>query len=350
MSARSCFRWRQPPTIPPRRYALAIAVGLIMVFAAVMARWTTSASRATVHSPRDFAAPDQLGLLRSGGDASAGPPRGLIVRVEVDGRPVARFAIEKYRAAGRLDVKRLHAAVIRWLPRSATLREGAATITYRYQRQRTARRVVLAADAGGSVALARVAIASRIAAPIIRQTMRNDCESAALSALLRSVGVAVSQTRLQRQLSRSGPLDPQARGRITVWGDPDRGFVGRPDGGGAAGGFGVYEPPIVALAKRHGVQLAELTGASPTAVYRRLLAGRAVMAWVGLGNGPYGKWRSPAGRRIRVNFNEHAVVLRGVAADGSIFVANPLRGTAETWTPEKFVARWTLLGRRALST
>ena len=53
------------------------------------------------------------------------------------------------------------------------------------------------------------------------------------------------------------------------------------------------------------------------------------MAWVGLSDGPYGRWRSPRGRTIQVNFGEHTVVLKGIRADGSIRVVNPLEGTRE---------------------
>ncbi len=135
-----------------------------------------------------------------------------------------------------------------------------------------------------------------------------------------------------------------------MWGDPELGFVGRPDGGGTAGGFGVYPGPVAAVAKRNGRALSDLTRASPKRVYRRLLEGRAVMAWVGLSEGPYDTWRSPRGRSVRVNFGEHTVVLAGIRRDGSLRVVNPLQGTAEVWSRAKFEAMWALLGRRALST
>lgn len=149
--------------------------------------------------------------------------------------------------------------------------------------------------------------------------------------------------------ARSGPPDPITTGASTVWGDPDRGFVGRVDGGGTAGGFGVYPRPVVAAARRLRVKLTNLTGAAPEAIYRRLLSGRAVIAWVGLGDGPYDTWQTPAGKTITVNLNEHTVVLRGINQDGTISVSNPLHGTAETWSRQQFEAMWQLLGRRALT-
>jgi len=194
----------------------------------------------------------------------------------------------------------------------------------------------------------RAPIESAIAAPVLRQQLRNDCESAALSILMAATGRRVSQVRIQQLLPASGPLDPRGVGAERVWGDPDLGFVGRPDGGGVAGGFGVYPRPIIGVARRLGTQLDDLTGSSPQTLYARLLAGRPVIAWVGLSAGPYGSWRSPDGRVINVNFGEHTVVLRGVNRDGSLSVSNPLRGTAETWTRAQFASMWQLLDRRAV--
>jgi uncharacterized protein YvpB len=131
------------------------------------------------------------------------------------------------------------------------------------------------------------------------------------------------------------------------WGDPERGFVGRPAGGGSAGGFGVYEPPIRAVAARYGVHLLDLHDHSLTAVRSALLAGHPVLAWVGLASGPFLSWLTPSDRRITVNLNEHAVTLVG-AGPGFVLADNPLTGRREHWSDELFSYRWKLLGRRAL--
>lgn len=116
-----------------------------------------------------------------------------------------------------------------------------------------------------------------------------------------------------------------------------------------AGGFGVYQRPIATVARRYGRTLEDLTASSATRIYNRLLRGRAVMAWVGLSDGLYGEWRTPQGRQVRVNFGEHTVVLVGLRADGMLRVVNPLEGSAELWSKDKFEGMWALLGRRALA-
>jgi uncharacterized protein YvpB len=107
---------------------------------------------------------------------------------------------------------------------------------------------------------------------------------------------------------------------------------------------------VAALARQYGVQLRDLTGKRPAAVYRQLQLGRPVMVWVGLQDGPYGHWRTPAGRSVEVNFGEHAVVLTGIRMrDHLLSVANPLEGTADRWTRQEFEVMWKRLRRRALA-
>lgn len=191
---------------------------------------------------------------------------------------------------------------------------------------------------------------SAIAIRPVRQVLHNDCEATALSMLLSDAGIHVGQLTLQGQLPINGPLDPEpvAGSELFRWGDPEDGFVGRPDGGGPEGGFGVYEPPIRALAARYRVRLVDLHGKSLALLRATLLAGRPVQAWVGLADGPFVSWLTPLGHEITVNLNEHAVTLVGAGA-GYILVDNPLSGRRERWSNALFSARWKLLGRRALA-
>jgi uncharacterized protein YvpB len=199
------------------------------------------------------------------------------------------------------------------------------------------------------VDLPLVPLRTSIALRPVRQVLHNDCEATALSMLLAAAGVRAGQLKLQDRLSQSGPRDPEPVVGSTLfrWGDPERGFVGRPAGGGTEGGFGVYEPPIRALAARFGVHLLDLHGRSLGAVRSAVLAGHPVLAWVGLAAGPYLSWLTPSGREITVNLNEHAVTLVG-AGPGYVQVNNPLTGQRERWSDALFSYRWKLLGRRAL--
>lgn len=185
--------------------------------------------------------------------------------------------------------------------------------------------------------------------PIVRQRLRNNCETAALSMLLAAAGKPVGQLVLQRALPKSGPLDPIVAADGTwTWGDPDLGFVGRGPGGGTAGGFGVYQGPIRRLAASYGVRLDDVSRKPLQTILERLRRGRPVMTWVALSEGPYTRWTTPAGKRIGVNFGEHTVVLTGVRGD-VVRVNDPLEGVKTEWPLAVFVKKWELLGRRALA-
>jgi uncharacterized protein YvpB len=267
------------------------------------------------------------------------------VRVGAEGRELAERPASSLVELGAGETRE-------WLsriPAARHIRRGRARITletgYRLL-ERDVRRA--AAAGGGTVRLPTRAVASSIRLPVVKQALRNNCETAALSMLLAAAGRPGDQLELQRSLQRSGPLDPRQEDDGLVWGDPDRGFVGRPDGGGTAGGYGVYPAPVRELARRRGVALDDLSGVSSAVVYRRLLGGRPVMAWIGLSDGPYRTWRSPEGRTITGNFGEHTVVLTGIRRE-RLSVNEPLSGRRQTWTRSEFEQLWERLGRRALA-
>ena len=283
---------------------------------------------------------------RAQDDAAEAPDE---VVLTAGGREMARIDASRFRAGDELESAALANAARRRLPRTQIVREGRARLTFELDRNAAARAVAALEDGRGTVEVPRRAVTSNITAPIVKQRLRNNCESAALSALLATAGIRKDQLDLQREFPRSGSLDPEGSGAAMVWGDPERGYVGRPEGGGVAGGFGVYQRPVAATAARNGKRLQDISGSSPAVVYRMLLEGRPVMAWVGLQDGSYGTWRSPEGRDIRVNFGEHTVVLFGIRRDGALRVMNPLSGAREVWTKEIFETLWARLDRRALA-
>jgi uncharacterized protein YvpB len=272
-----------------------------------------------------------------------------MIRVADGSRAEAQIPLASFVVDGSPSIPRLERALSARLASVVVRRRGRATLTWRLDARATARRVAASAGRLDTVQAVRSVAAAEVSAPVVAQAQRNSCESAALSILMASLGRPVDQARLQAAFPTSGPLDPVGTGLARQWGDPDRGYVGRPDGGGVAGGFGVYPGPVRATAARYGVRLRELRGGRVGDVVGHLYHGHAVMAWIGLSDGPYGTWTTPEGRTVRVNFGEHTVVLFGVREDGSLRVANPLKGTDETWPSDRFVALWDRLGRRALT-
>jgi uncharacterized protein YvpB len=264
-------------------------------------------------------------------------------------RPQQPGPLAVYAAGKRVGVVRPGRRRIR-LPARIVIRRGRARMSDAIPPARARRSVDRALAAHATrVDVPVVPLWSTIALRPVRQVLHNDCEATSLSMLLAAAGIHAGQLELQARLPRSGPLDPEpvAGSSLFRWGDPERGFVGRADGSGPQGGFGVYEPPVRALATRYAVHLVDLHGRNVAAVRAAVLAGHPVLAWVGLADGPFLSWLTPAGHRITVNLAEHAVVLVG-AGPGYVLVNNPLTGVRERWSATLFSYRWRLLGRRAL--
>ncbi len=281
----------------------------------------------------------------AGGTSTPPAAAPSFVRVELGGSTLARARVSELRRPGAV------AALLKSVPATRTAHGPTAAITYSVDRTAASEAVEGAMRrGGGTVKIAERPVASSIRVPLIKQVLQNDCEATALAMVLAYSGHKVGQLTLQRQVAHSPPLDPTVNaGGSEVWGDPSEGFVGRADGGGPAGGFGVYEGPVRALARRHGVALRDLTGSKPGAVYASLLEGRPVIAWVALSNGPFATWSSPAGATVRVNYGEHALVLTGVDRE-TVRINDPLSGMRLTWPKSQFEQMWAGLGSRALST
>jgi uncharacterized protein YvpB len=265
-------------------------------------------------------------------------------------RTLASFDLTRFMGARGLRHARLRRAVARAIPKEAVTYVHRARVTLAYDRAAALRAAAHATRTGATVTIGARPLAATIPTRVVKQRLQNNCEATALQMLLAGLGVRAPQLAVQARLPRNGPLDPVERGNRTIWGDPALGFVGRPNGGGPAGGFGVYHGPIAYVAHTYRVALHNLTGAPVDAILARVRSGHAVMAWVGLSNGPYGHWFSPAGKAIDVNFGEHAVVITGIDRNGTLSIADPLTGTALQWSRAEFAAKWQRLGRQALST
>ncbi|MBK5219501.1 MAG: C39 family peptidase [Thermoleophilia bacterium] len=205
------------------------------------------------------------------------------------------------------------------MPGRRSITKGSARITYKFDREGARRELVSLAKSGGVVRVDERPVEVLIEAPTVQQAYPNNCETAALQMLLASRGIPRNQTELQEELRRDG----------------------------VAGGFGVDPKPLIALASRW-VQPVDLSGRTPAAIFRRLLSGHAVLAWIGLSAGPYESWIGPRGESVKVNLDEYTVLLRGLAGD-RVLVNDPLSGESQLWSRTEFSEKWDLLGRRAIS-
>ncbi len=265
-------------------------------------------------------------------------------RAQAPPKPLAVYAAGK-----RIEIVRPGQRRIR-VPDRAEARRGRASLDLAVptrRARRSIRRALAAHEA--RVDLPVVPVRTTISLRPVRQVLHNDCESTALSMLLAAAGIHAGQLQLQERLPRSGPLDPEAVANSSLfrWGDPERGFVGRPAGGGTEGGFGVYEPPIRALAARYGVRLLDLHGRTLGAIREAVLAGHPVPRVGGSRGRALPQLADAVGTQDHGQPQRACRDARGRRA-GYFLVNNPLTGRRERWSDELFSYRWKLLGRRAL--
>lgn len=229
-----------------------------------------------------------------------------------------------------------------WTSGRESVRQGALSAEIRWP-PRSLMTLGRAAQSPG-VTSVRVAVGIariEIRRPHLRQAWRNNCETAALSILL---GGEPDQQRLQRLLPVSSPLEPRTAPQGLVWGDPQEGFVGRVQ----TGGYGVYEVPLLALARRVGAGVDNLSRRPFVRLMDTLRSGRPVLVWVTLGASSPRSWRTPRGRVVRADRAEHAVVLVGWQP-GRVVYLDPWDGSRKVQDLATFDARWRALGQRAIT-
>jgi uncharacterized protein YvpB len=167
------------------------------------------------------------------------------------------------------------------------------------------------------------------------------CEAAALKMALSYEGIRTDENALLALIGRdTRPAVVDSGGRLLRWGNPNVSFVGNPDGKLTNyTGYGVYAGPIAkAAAAAGGKVLAWGTnlppdrgkGISPAAVYRALLDGHPVIAWI---SNTYhdlslGTYTAFDGTTVYYTLTEHAVTLIGVRPD-AVLINDPWFG--QSW-------------------
>jgi uncharacterized protein YvpB len=187
----------------------------------------------------------------------------------------------------------------------------------------------------------------RFAVNPIQQGLPLDCESAAMEEATAARGREVSQYTIFSQL----PNDPRAatwsNGQIYAWVDPYLVFIGNVNGSIPLGtGYGVYDPPLVAVARLNGFGAVGIESGSPQQVFNYLAVGDPVILITSDTFSPVATqyyWAyDEASHFIPWAWSEHAVTV--VAEDGvagTITLNDVGDGRMKTFTMSQFAAFWT---------
>jgi uncharacterized protein YvpB len=191
-----------------------------------------------------------------------------------------------------------------------------------------------------------------IAAPVFRQSMNLDCETAALQMGLWYLGQNYTQPQLFA-LENPDTRPPVAEGGlIRQWGNPYTNFVGNVNGTDhyPPTGYGVYYPLILSIAQSHGAPGATGgEGLSASSVYQAVLSGQPVIAWVEVGwyRPAIHSWTAWDGRSIQYSLDEHTVVLTGLTLT-DVRVNDPWHGTQYWVSRNTFEISWADFNRMAV--
>ena len=226
------------------------------------------------------------------------------------------------------------------LVRLSTQRRPAGTVRLRFGPSAAVTLGRAAATTAARVTIPAQVIAVQMNLPAIRQGYRDDCEATALAMMLHA---RVDQYRLQALLPIARPMEPEQTEQGPVWGDPEQGFVGAVRGGG----YGVYDRPLLALARRFDPATRNLTRHPLAAIIAALRTGHPVVAWIQFGRSVPRTWATTDGRTVHANFAEHTVTLTGWRP-GRITYNNPWTGSRESTSLTRFAALWHTLGDRAI--
>lgn len=184
--------------------------------------------------------------------------------------------------------------------------------------------------------------------PYHRQEHALSCEVAALTMALQYYDVAITESTLLADLPYD-TREPRNR-RANTWGDPNRGFVGNIDGTIPNSGYGVYEPPILELAKKYRPARI-ISGAPLTDLLVEVALGHPVIVWGPIGSGRDISWHTPEGEYVHAVYAEHTRVLMGFTGTADdpqkIILLDPVYGTL-VWSREAFLKNWALLDNRAV--
>ena len=196
--------------------------------------------------------------------------------------------------------------------------------------------------APGQENVCHIATAAYLSAPMIHQSMRLDCESAALAVALEAKGIPLTQAWVFAELPKQPQRAVVSGQRPVDWGDPYAAFVGNVDGSETDyTGYGVYYPPIAAVAQRAGATVLARTGWTTSQIEFQIQLGHPVVVWTNF-NFAFSRtstWRAWDGRVVPYTTEEHTVTVVGFnSVAGTITVIDVGVGLRRTISTAAFTA------------
>lgn len=180
----------------------------------------------------------------------------------------------------------------------------------------------------------------------------NGCEAVAVKMMFDAFGIEKDKSEVVDEFPKDETeVEFDDYGNISVWGDPDIGFVGSMPGQEEIG-YSINPDPVVKYIGRYFENPVNLTGASNEVLERYLRAGNPVVVWITVGFSDVTtstSWMTPDGREINGTFDTHAMTLVGFD-QYNYYLNDPFTGTKDMQVSKaRFNEVWAQLGSKAVS-
>lgn len=177
------------------------------------------------------------------------------------------------------------------------------------------------------------------------------CEAAASSVALQYLGLDIAEDQVLALMPiDKTPKSLDASGN-TVWGDPEKGFVGDYNGVYLKTGYGIYAVPLAKSMTGLGVNAQAGSHHTLQQLYQAISDNHPVVVWVPtrFEHVAVKTWKTPSGTMVKWIEHEHAMVFRGYDQEqGLVYLMDVHEGKYQTRTVKEFARAWAYLDNQAI--
>lgn len=180
--------------------------------------------------------------------------------------------------------------------------------------------------------------------------LKNGCEVVAAQMMLEKYGITLDKLEFASEIPKDDTPIQKSGNDITLWGDPEKGFVG--DITGQESGYSINPKPLRKFLRNYVENPVDLTGVEPQTLEKYIRGGNPVVVWVTVNfrdRESNEMWMTPSGRVVKASFNTHAMTMVGF--DESHYYFNDPYTGAKNYrvTKNRFYEVWSAMGKKAIS-
>lgn len=170
------------------------------------------------------------------------------------------------------------------------------------------------------------------------QKYQYSCETAALRIVLNFHGIQLSEDEIIKRM----PFE-STENKNGVWGDPDKGFVGKIDGHSSSESYGIHWKPLKELAT-HWKKAELLEQGTKEDLISNLMDKKPIIVWIYTGKKTPLQWKTTTGKPVKALLEEHTVVISGFKGNKyqveGFYISDPSKKNVKFLETSKFLEVW----------